>query len=839
MGKRLTFAGLTISLVALLLFGVQRTAYTGDYPIPQGSAGSCDGAAAGASGVVCGTYPTALKTPNVVPAGQCVTLEQYGAAGTGLVADDTAMTNALNALSQDAGWKQNCISLGSNRTYLLNQSHTVPTGATIQGQGIGVGSSLITTTAQVAVFVTASAGGGSGTTFQNFSILGNGGFQTGQIGIQITHDDVNVFNVKTAALSMGIEMTGLQNDGLTHRGPNVTNFTDNGSYKGLQMGTSAADTVQYATIINPEIYGNGYAGIDVWGANNTFVGGSIHDVYGNSPAMHIEAVPGNDAHNVITSFRFNHNGSWAGDGGVSAPYLGGASLLVESVTDGQEFTDCKFYNGDIVLRHGLGARFYGCEFGGLGVGMWFSGSLADFDHNAFYALPDGGIHNNWKVYNRDAGYDAASQTKWGPDNLNLASGTVGPPTQIAQAQQAINFPSVMPGEVIGQSWTVNSVDTPAVAATWGPAGAQQNIFTVSNGTGLSGLGGGYMCEWLFPGGSSAALTTNNCSIQAGGGSTVYMNPSTSGYVGLGANGQANLLLYSPSGTEDMQLRTGYNLSVGSLSPSYGGGQGGLVFLPNAGSQPSSAISNGVILDAQSGGLNVYAAASSPLNNLNVNVNGIQVSASNGAVAYLGSSGLQFGAGDTSSQNGISQVSSNIASATCAALPIAAQSCTGTTSIGGDLPLEYGTGTSSNGHVLVGKAGVTQATAPMSVYDVSGVSQVSIQAPISGGSPTTNTPLQFAQSTVSMAGTGTTTVSAVQSQTPRLKLSLTATAAVTLDFSANATTGFFLLDFSGVSGLSATNTFTIKNGTASYAIQANPARNLMFVYCGGSNNLSAT
>jgi hypothetical protein len=117
--------------------------------------------------------------------------------------------------------------------------------------------------------------------------------------------------------------------------------------------------------------------------------------------------------------------------------------------------------------------------------------------------------------------------------------------------------------------------------------------------------------------------------------------------------------------------------------------------------------------------------------------------------------------------------------------------------------------------------------------------VTIGLPL-GGFGGSATGLVLNQLAVVMASSGTTTLSTSATASPLLVVSsATLTAAVTLDFSTNCASGFWVVDCTALNGGATLTTFgiTFKNGTTSVALAALPTGKLVIVSCTGTNLLA--
>jgi hypothetical protein len=320
-----------------------------------------------------------------------------------------------------------------------------------------------------------------------------------------------------------------------------------------------------------------------------------------------------------------------------------------------------------------------------------------------------------------------------------------------------------------------------------------------------------------------------------------------------------------------EVTFGYNVALGQVGGgSYGGGAGGVLSIPKAGTNPSSSISTGGVIyaDSSTGAICLYPAG----------VTGWQFQAANGtcysaAVLQVGTTlavnGAPTGPGgggvgviamnNATTQPTAASVSGGVAlSANAGGLAIFAPSGTVATCIIGNNP------TSSGGQGVIalnaahtnpsasltgqGVVYVDSSTGGICLYPASvtapmlniSTNSAAFGAPLSGLNAT---PLQFNFTSIAIGVGGTTTVTAAAALTPKLILSggmLTSGAIV--DFTTNAGSfagAVYFVDCAAINGGAALTTFGIsfKNGTTTQSLTALPTGGLVIVTISGTNKIT--
>lgn len=195
-----------------------------------------------------------------------------------------------------------------------------------------------------------------------------------------------------------------------------------------------------------------------------------------------------------------------------------------------------------------------------------------------------------------------------------------------------------------------------------------------------------------------------------GGNLILASGAASGEESGGIPGTLSLAIDSPpanggrcffQGTQlNFQLISGFfpsdstNITVTDM-PANSGNK--VIYIGNASSAPTTPSPTGSILYSNSGAL--YVMQSDGTNFNIAYASNLANSGSTGTVNFLG----------TLTNPQLGQTSTNVTSATGKKLVIIAQNATGTTSIGGDLALSSGTGTSSNGTLRIQNGTVDVAT----------------------------------------------------------------------------------------------------------------------------------
>lgn len=246
-------------------------------------------------------------------------------------------------------------------------------------------------------------------------------------------------------------------------------------------------------------------------------------------------------------------------------------------------------------------------------------------------------------------------------------------------------------------------------------GATNKIFSVG-GDQVSGSGGTYSNLCLFPGGgSTSACTDTNVTVQTSN-QNVLLNTQT-GSVGLAVAGSYMLRANNNSG--EISINSGFNLSVGSSPGTYGGGQGGVIYLPNAGTTSSSACTSGVCLEALSGSFKVEDGAGA---NVVMNGQGISWSGSQAASFTFNNAGGTLGFTNGSLSTGTS-------------LTIAANTTSGAT--GGASSLLGGGGATTGGavNVTTGPGGGSATNGALNLSSGSGTTYSGTDGHVTAG----NTP----------------------------------------------------------------------------------------------------
>jgi hypothetical protein len=266
--------------------------------------------------------------------------------------------------------------------------------------------------------------------------------------------------------------------------------------------------------------------------------------------------------------------------------------------------------------------------------------------------------------------------------------------------------------------------------------------------------------------------TNNFLLQGFAGSSVELNaPSSSGII-YHSFGNGAVSCEEKGVSSEVDYASGWNVSVNSTSPSYGGMVGGIA-LANA-TVPTSACSGGVCIYGESPNL------------LGINAGGISFPSFVSGPIYE-----QDALPSTSSSSGVTGSTTTVTAQT-------GQAATGAShngGMGGTVEINAPAGGTS-GSATAGATGTIQ-------LEVAGATAVYL-----GGANGTGAGWQ--SNSLAISATGTTTPTPSQLAYPVLHGTGTLTGAVTLAMP-NAT-GLWYVDLTAMSGVSGTNTITIKSGT---------------------------
>ena len=316
-------------------------------------------------------------------------------------------------------------------------------------------------------------------------------------------------------------------------------------------------------------------------------------------------------------------------------------------------------------------------------------------------------------------------------------------------------------------------------------------------------------------------------------------------------------------TNGSYTNSGTNLGVNGTPSSVGGGSGVEVLL-NATTAPTTSVSGETIVYSSGGSLFVYpSGVTSPTFNVSSTATSLAgYEAIAGTVpgstipgnCYLGEGtggalvvedtakhqttiGNGLTCDSTQTTCGITQTGGSTASVTGPTLTIQGAVETGTTSNGGQVVINSGTGTSGNGAITInaGTGGTGSAVI------LTGSLGIEITGPVVGN---TGSPFVFGSSAIAMGTGGTTTVSAAQSLTPNIVLtSGTLTSGAILDFTTQFTTtartGNFFVDATGMNSGAALGTFglSFKNGTVTQSLTSLPAGGMIIIYISGANHIA--
>jgi hypothetical protein len=168
---------------------------------------------------------------------------------------------------------------------------------------------------------------------------------------------------------------------------------------------------------------------------------------------------------------------------------------------------------------------------------------------------------------------AATNTTGG--NLILAPGS-GATTSGTAGNVIANIPSSTTGTTHGGFVVEDNSVFMGALGSWNPASSAS-----------------YGALWIGP--SAVTRTTSNAVFVSDGSSIVELNAPASG------------TLYFQNGNNNVAVMTAAGLSVGSSTPSFGGGSGGMLGIVNATTVPTGACTGGICLYSDSGALETLAS----------------------------------------------------------------------------------------------------------------------------------------------------------------------------------------------------------------------------------------
>ena len=593
-----------------------------------------------------------------------ISLEQYGAVGDGTTNDNSAWTAALAALTGATGSGNHTLQLGSNRTYLVNSGGVLPAGCSIIGYG---DTSVLKTNSDNSLIRI----GGQNCTLLNFKMLGNG---VGAAQIAVANKDLG-----GGSGYQFFKMRGCTIDNFAYCGVMFYIPSGDGTSHGVQVSDCIVRNcanfgwwlfAEYSTYTNLQALQCG-TGIN-WAAGNVVLTGGI--VTNCTTGLLLNNGSGNDGHGVITGVEINHN---------STNILTSGSF--NTISNGQTLVDCMIYSGAIQLIDSIGIRFIGCQ---IDVpGYFFQGSTGTQFIDCVF--PNAAAANT--IYNSYGGF--ASTTYW--NNCRSLNGTV--PAFIIAGYDGTNWDNNINGYM---SLPIGDMRIGTLPATTGDIRGTKifsikalsldnvtnlNVISMDGSDGV-GIGGTTLATTSLVSAGTTTIQGFEIDLKAGAGNTVFKTGTTilaqvDSTFGVGIfGGNAAVTAYKAHLGPLTSLETGYS-ALWLLAPA-----------------TARTASNPVI----------YSDGSSL--NLNVPVSGNTFNFVDNGGQYLArlslSTGMIFGTGAVSQ---ITKADKTTNSGTGDTLFITAQNETGTASTGGNLILASGTGTSTQGSVIIKTGAATVAT----------------------------------------------------------------------------------------------------------------------------------
>ncbi len=270
------------------------------------------------------------------PAGVC-TLEQFGAVGDGVVNDQTAIALAAAALL--AGTYKT-LSLGA-KTYLGTWGFAIPAGCSVIGQGPGA-----TVCKQVgAPTPVFTIGAVNDVEIRGLRIQGDGtatapayGIRMGLIGVPNSGPQrVHISDVVIDFCWAG-GVSYYRSPKTNYEGPSLNNVYVTRGFDGFLF----SEEGEYATLTNCHA-STCTNGIRKAAGNITLVGCTAT---ANTNGLVLDGGVTNDAHGVNAGCNFNHNST--------------ANVVVGAIVNGENFSGCNMYAGNINLTTSKGVSFEGC-----------------------------------------------------------------------------------------------------------------------------------------------------------------------------------------------------------------------------------------------------------------------------------------------------------------------------------------------------------------------------------------------------------------------------------------------------------------------------------------------